>query len=124
MGEHYFTLRRIFMVLLISIMPLYAWATVDFLSVNKITKEYYWGDEDRSPGWIGWEYVPEGQLDTAEGDLKKLGYTETFYPYKIETCLTVVVLGAVTLILLRKKLIVKEPKKSALAGSSNKYSCL
>lgn len=61
------------------------YATVDFLSVNKITKEYYWGDEDNSTGWIGWTPIPEGQLDTAEGDLKKLGYTQTNYPYKIES---------------------------------------
>jgi hypothetical protein len=60
-------------------------ATVDFLSVNKLTKEYYWGDEDNSTGWIGWTTVPEAQLDTAEYDLKKSGYTETFYPYKIES---------------------------------------
>lgn len=67
------------------VVPFVSFATVDFLSVNKITKEYYWGDDDRSPGWIGWKYVPEGQLDTAEADLIKLGYSETFYPYKLET---------------------------------------
>lgn len=39
-------------------------ATVNFLSVNQITKEYYWGDEDNSTGWIGWTTVPEVQLET------------------------------------------------------------
>lgn len=78
---------------MILLLPGMASATVHFLSVNKITKEYYWEDEDRSPGWIGWTYVPEGQIDTAEDALKKLGYTETSYPFKIESYLALFVLA-------------------------------
>lgn len=74
-------------IALVLLLPITSCATVDFLSVNKITKEYYWGDEDNPTGWIGWTSVPEGQLDTAENDLQKLGYTRTYYPYKIESYL-------------------------------------
>jgi hypothetical protein len=76
---------RLAIIALVLLLPTTACATVDFLSVNMITKEYYWGDEDNPTGWIGWRSVPEGQLDTAENDLKKLGYTWTHYPYKIES---------------------------------------
>jgi hypothetical protein len=78
-------MNKVLIIGLLLLLSTTASATVDFLSVNKITKEYYWGDEDSPTGWIGWTSVPEGQLDTAEDDLKKLGYTETFYPYKIES---------------------------------------
>jgi hypothetical protein len=73
-------------------LPITAQATVDYLAVNRITKEYYWGDEDHSTGWIGWKFVPEAQLETAEVDLKKLGYTRTYYPYKLESLLVSLVL--------------------------------
>lgn len=85
-------LLRLTIISLILLLPTTASATVDFLSVNTITKEYYWGDEDNSTGWIGWTSVPEGRLDSAEDDLKKLGYTETFYPYKIESYIASLVL--------------------------------
>lgn len=85
-------LSRLIVMSLILLQPMTAFATVDFLSVNEITKEYYWGDDDHSTGWIGWTVVPEKLLDTAEDDLKKLGYTETFYPYKIESYIAATVL--------------------------------
>jgi len=78
-------LLRVTIIGLILLLPIAASATVNFLSVNKITEEYYWGDEDNPTGWIGWTSIPEGQLETAEDYLRKLGYTETFYPYKIES---------------------------------------
>lgn len=82
---------KVTIISLILLLPLTSFATVDYLLANKITKEYYWADEDHSPGWIGWKVVPEVQLDTAVDDLKKLGYTQTFYPYKIETYITILV---------------------------------
>lgn len=110
-----FTFKTLIIVAPLLALPSTVSATVAFLSVNKITKEYYWGDEDHSPGWIGWKYVPEGLLDTAEDDLKKLGYTETFYPYKIESYIVsfalVIVIG---LYLIRRIINVRrgrEPRK-------------
>jgi hypothetical protein len=80
---------------LLLVLPITAHATVDFLSVNEITKEYYWGDEDRSTGWIGWTIVPETKLETAESELLKRGYTESEYPYKIEFGIALVLLMVV-----------------------------
>jgi hypothetical protein len=97
-------LLRLIIIGFILSLPMAASATVDFLSANKITKEYYWGDEDNPTGWIGWASIPEGQLDTAENDLKKLGYTETFYPYKIESYIALFVLTLILgLYIIRKK---------------------
>ena len=74
--------------LLIILLPVSAYATVDFLAVNHITKEYYWEEEGSiGTGWIGWEYVPEGQIETAEEDFIKLGYRKADFPYKIESAI-------------------------------------
>lgn len=101
-------LSRLTIIVLMLLLPMTVHATVDFLSVNSITKEYYWGDEDNSTGCIGWTYVPEGQLDTAESDLKKLGYTETNYPYKIESYITLLVV----VLVLGQYIIRKKVKKN------------
>jgi hypothetical protein len=101
------------------LLPMTASATVDFLSANKITKEYYWGDEDHSTGWIGWTSVSEGQLDTAVADLKKLGYTETFYPYKIESYIF-----SLILILLLGRYIVRTRSKRTSTTTANKSKSL
>jgi hypothetical protein len=95
-------------------LPITAQATVDYLAVNTITKEYYWGDEDHSTGWIGWKFVPEAQLETAEADLKKLGYTRTYYPYKIESLfVSLVVILTLGQYVVRRKL--KKNKINKLA---------
>ncbi|WP_017733504.1 hypothetical protein [Nafulsella turpanensis] len=73
--------------LLILLLPVSSYGTVDYLSVNHVTKEYYWGNEDNETGWIGWETVPEGQLDTAEEEFEELGYTRALNPFKIESIL-------------------------------------
>jgi hypothetical protein len=104
-------MKLLLVTILLIALPITASATVDFLSVNKITKEYYWGDEDNPTGWIGWRGVPEAQLETAEDDLKKLGYTETFYPYKIESCIA----SAVLVLTLGQYIIRKRPRKNATA---------
>ena len=78
-------LFRLSIIILVLLLPIASYATLDYLSVNKITKEYYWGGEDNPTGWIGWKRVPEGQFDTAEDDLEKLGYSKTYYPFKIES---------------------------------------
>lgn len=59
-------------------------ATVDYLVVNHWTEEYYWADDDHGPGWIGWEVVPEGDMDTAPTKFRMEGYKETTFPWKIE----------------------------------------
>lgn len=100
-------LTRLSIVILLLLQPIVTFATVDFLSVNRITKEYYWGDEDSSTGWIGWTNVTEGQIDTTEDDLKKLGYTETKYPYKIE-----LVTVSIIVLILMLQFIVKKIKKN------------
>ena len=84
-------LIRFIILFVVLFLPSIVYATVDFLSVNKITKEYYWRDEDHSTGWIGWTSVPEGELETAEENLIELGYTKTSYPYKIETFIALLV---------------------------------
>lgn len=95
-------------LLLILLLPISSYGTVDFLSVNHVTKEYYWGDEDHGTGLIGWEAVPEGQLYTAVVDLEEFGYTRTYYPFKIESIATLVtgalVLGVYFLRRKKKKL--------------------
>jgi hypothetical protein len=79
------------------LLPITAFATIDVLSVNKITKEYYWGDDDSFVGWIGWGNVSGEQFDSIENDLEKSGYTRTYYPYKIETfiifLIAIIILG-------------------------------
>lgn len=72
-------------IILFILLPITTNATVDILFVNKITKEYYWGNDDSFIGWIGWTNVPGEQFDIAEYDVKKIGYTRTYYPYKVET---------------------------------------
>lgn len=81
------SLRRysLLIFLLMLLLPNTLYGTVDYLSVNHVTKEYYWGDEDNRTGWIGWQPIPEGQLDTAEEELRALGYKKTYYPFKIES---------------------------------------
>lgn len=85
------SLLKFTFIYFILLLPISATATVDYLAANNLTKGYYWEDEDHSTGWIGWTYIPESQLETAEVDLIKLDYTETFYPYKIETCLLLII---------------------------------
>lgn len=91
-----------------------AYATVDYLSVNKITKEYYWGDDDNPTGLIGWISVPERQLDTAEDDLKKLGYTRTYYPYKIESYIIAVAMVLTLGAYITIKKVNKNPRRQKL----------
>lgn len=67
-------------------LPTVGFATVDYLAVNHWTNEYFfWGDDDRRQGWIGWEVVSEAQTDTAPKSLAAQGYSETFFPWKIES---------------------------------------
>lgn len=82
--------------LMVLLLPITSYGTVDYLSVNHITKEYFWGDEDNRTGWVGWEPVPEGQLATAEKEFRALGYERTSYPFKIESSI-VLALGVVFL---------------------------
>jgi hypothetical protein len=86
-------MRKLFLVsiMLISLLPIASYATVDYLAVNHITKEYYWGDDDNGTGWIGWEYIPDGLYETTEADFIKSGYTRTHYPYKIESIIVLAV---------------------------------
>ena len=77
---------------------------MDFLAVNHITDEYYWCNEDKFVGWIGWEYVPEDQLNYKEKELIMSGYKETQNPFKIEQAIFVfIILFVLLLILYRRK---------------------
>lgn len=84
------SIYRLLLFFLIMSLPVVSYATVDYMAVNHITKEYYWGDDDHRAGWIAWKNVPETQLGTAEEDFIKSGYTRTYYPYKIETAIVLV----------------------------------
>ena len=71
-----------------------ALATVDFLAINHITKEYFWGDEDHDTGLIGWEIVPESGSPYRNPDyLHQQGYTETNFPYKLDLILGLILWG-------------------------------
>ena len=82
--------RSIYIFLLVcyfNFLPTISQATVDYLSVNNITKEYYWGDDDHSTGWIGWEPMGEAYRNLTDAEIEQKGYTKTNNPFKIEMCL-------------------------------------
>ena len=78
-------------------------ATVDYLSVNHITKELYWGDDgDRVTGVIGWVTIPEGVFEESERKYTEMGYSFTEFPFKIEL-FSIVLIGLLLMIYLIKK---------------------
>ncbi|PCJ63691.1 MAG: hypothetical protein COA58_15215 [Bacteroidetes bacterium] len=81
-------------------------ATVDYLRVNHITKELYWGDEDHSTGWLGWEGVPDGIYEETTNKYEDLGYSYTQFPFKIELALIGLVLGFLVFIRRKRRKII------------------
>ncbi|MFS4492683.1 hypothetical protein [Maribacter sp. 2308TA10-17] len=80
-----------------------AFATVEWLAVNHITKELYWAETDHPEGFIGWEVIPEGKYQDALELYTAKGYTQTTYPFKLETLLAIVVLVFLISLYLRFK---------------------
>jgi hypothetical protein len=80
-------------------------ATVDYLVVNRFTKQLYWADTDNPPGWIGWEYIPDGVWKTEIDKYTKLGYSFTHNPLLIEEWLAscIVVFSVIGFIFNRRK---------------------
>lgn len=82
-----------FFLLLIAVLgfSLASFATVDAMYINRLTQEYQFSDNGCS-GWIGWESIPEGQMDVMKRACINEGYTEMNFPYQIEISLVVAVL--------------------------------
>lgn len=79
-------------------------ATISYLVVNHWTKQLYWAETDHSPGWIGWEAIPDGIYDIKEQEFLEMGYTMTTNPFLIEEIfLLVFVLSFVVFWRLKKK---------------------
>lgn len=81
----------------------HAFATVEWLTVNHITKELYWAETDQPEGFIGWEVIPEGKYHNALEMYSNRGYTETTYPFKLETVSALVLVVLVFLYFRLKK---------------------
>lgn len=80
-----------------------SFATVDYLAVNKITKEIYSFDQEQVRG-IFWISIGEN----SDAQYLALGFTYTKDPYTLDNLLTIMIVGvsAVVLFLLwRKKLL-------------------
>lgn len=80
-----------------------SFATVDYLAVNKITKEIYLFDEEQMRG-VFWVSIGEN----SDAQYLALGFTYTKNPYTLDNLLTIMIIGvsAVFLFLVwRKKLI-------------------
>lgn len=59
-------------------------ATVDYLTVNHLSKQLYWAETDQPSGWIGWRTIPEGQWEIQQKKYIEIGYSFTNNPYLIE----------------------------------------
>ena len=81
-----------------------SFATVDYLAVNKITKEIFLFDHEQMRG-IFWVTVGEG----AEAHYLALGFTYTKNPYALDNLLTLIIMWvtAFVLFLLWKKRLIK-----------------
>jgi len=82
-----------------------AFATVEYLTINHITKELYWAETGggNGEGFIGWEVIPER---SHHDDLQKyldLGYTYTRFPYKLDILAGLIVLFPPILLIIRRK---------------------
>lgn len=81
-----------------------AFATVDYLAVNKITKEIYLFDQEQMRG-IFWVTIGGG----AEAHYLALGFTYTKNPYALDNLLTLIITGiaGLALFLLWKRRLIK-----------------
>ena len=76
--------KKTILILLFFLINTGASATIDYLTVNHITKQMYWADTDNSPGIIGWTLIPEGKSEFYEQEYLNRGFTFTNNPYLIE----------------------------------------
>jgi hypothetical protein len=83
----------------------YAFATVDYLAVNHLTKQLYWADADNSPGLIGWTNIPEGKLEYNGIEYLNDGFTFTNNPYLIEELILIAVGLIIITQRIRKRLL-------------------
>ena len=81
-----------------------SFATVDYLAVNKITKEIYSFDQEQVRG-IFWVTIGDG----AEPHYLALGFTYTTNPYALDNLLTLIITGIAgfALFLLWKRRLIK-----------------
>ena len=82
--------KTIFLIALL-LMTAPVFATVEWLSVNHVTKELYWAETDREPGFIGWDAIAEGKYDEMKSKYLSMGYTETTFPYKLDLIFVTVI---------------------------------
>lgn len=96
--------KSLVLILMLTFCVFYeSFATVDYLAVNKITKEIYSFDQEQMRG-IFWMSIGEN----SDAQYLALGFTYTKDPYTLDNLLTMMIIGvsAVVLFLLwRKKLI-------------------
>lgn len=72
---------RLFLILIFT--STNAFSTINYLTVNHITKQLYWAETDHPPGLIGWEGVGE-VYKAKEKSYLDMGYTYTENPFLIE----------------------------------------
>lgn len=71
-----------------------SFATVDYLAVNKITKEIYSFDQEQLRG-IFWVSIGEN----SDAQYLALGFTYTKNPYTLDNLLTIMIIGVSTVVL-------------------------
>lgn len=74
---------RLFSILFLILGSTKSFATINYLTVNHITKQLYWAETDHPTGLIGWEGVGEVYEAKEKGYLN-MGYTYTKNPFLIE----------------------------------------
>ena len=104
---------RLVSILLSMLLTTNVFATVDYLVVNHMTKQLYWAETDHSPGWIGWESIPDGIWASEEKKYLEMGYSITDNPFLIEEVIALmIVLPLLTFWIVRNK-----KRKNALQQS-------
>lgn len=99
--------RSLALVILTVFISPNCFATVDYLSVNHLTKQLYWGDTDNSPGWIGWETIPDGITQEKEAEYLEKGYEFTENAYLIEEVVCGVLIIGVVLVYGRRRRLIR-----------------
>lgn len=97
--------KSLVLILMLTFCVFYqSFATVEYLAVNKITKEIYSFDQEQMRG-IFWVTVGE----RAEAHYLALGFTYTKNPYALDNLLTLIIMAVATLalFLLWKKRLIK-----------------
>jgi hypothetical protein len=93
--------KSLVLILILTFCAYYdSFATVDYLAVNKITKEIYSFDQEQLRG-IFWVSI----VENSDAQYLALGFTSTKNPYTLDNLLTILIIGvsAVVLLLLWRK---------------------